>query len=114
MKNQQITSPAAGAVTAQYDFWPATNKGENLFSVRAGIPLSDAFDQLSYLMSSSIASVETLACEKDTDTIPGALWQSVHLMNFAYALVQSIHGGHNADRREPHAVDLTSVDGGKA
>lgn len=100
MENQQITSPDAGAVTAQYDFCPATSEGENLFSVRAGIPLSAALDQLSALMSSSIASVETLACEEDTSVIPGALWQSVHLMNFAYALLQSIHRGHNATRFE--------------
>lgn len=92
MKNQKI----AGAVTAQYDFCPATREGENLFSVRAGIPLADAFEQLSALMSSSIASVETLTCTDNAEDIPGALWQSVHLMNFTYALVQSIHKGHNA------------------
>ena len=100
METQAIASPAAGAVTAQYDFYPATSEGKNLFSVRAGIPLSDALDQLSVLLSSSIASVETLACETDTDAIPGALWQSVHLMNFAYALVQSVHNGHNTATRQ--------------
>ena len=96
MTNQKIPSQSADAVTAQYDFYPATFEGKNLFSVRAGVPLSDALDQLSSLMSSSIASVENLACENDADAIPGALWQSVHLVNFAYALVQSIHRGHNA------------------
>ena len=107
METQPITSPAAGAVTAQYDFCPATSEGENLFSVRAGIPLSDALDQLSSLLSSSIASVEALACEKDANAIPGALWQSVHLMNFTYALVQSIHKGHNTAklRTENQIVD---------
>ena len=112
MQNHQIASPAAGAVTAQYDFFPATNKGENLFSVRAGIPLSDALDQLSALMSSSIASVQTLACKEDTDSISGALWESVHLMNFTYALVQSIHKGHNAASHELPALDTTSIDNG--
>lgn len=109
METQPITSPAAGAVTAQYDFFPTASEDENLFSVRAGIPLSDALDQLSSLLSSSIASVETLASEKDTDAVPGALWQSVHLMNFAYALVQSIHGGHNTAKRqtEKQAVGAT-------
>ena len=99
MQAQPITNPPAGAVTAQYDFCPATSEGKNLFSVRAGIPLSDALDQLSSLLSSSIASVQTLADEMDTDAIPGALWQSVHLMNFAYALVQSVHNGHNTAQR---------------
>ena len=100
MEAQPITSPAAGAVTAQYDFSNATSVGEKLFSVRAGIPLSDALDQLSLLLSSSIASVETLAGQDDTEAIPGALWQSVHLMNFAYALVRSIHEGHNTAKRQ--------------
>ena len=100
MVNPKNTSPAAGAVTAQYDFCSATSEGENLFSVRAGIPLGAALEQLSALMSSSIAAVETLAGEEDTAAIPGALWQSVHLMNFAYALVQSIHTGHNAAARQ--------------
>ena len=112
MKNHQITNPAAGAVTAHYDFYPATSKGEKLFSVRAGIPLSDALDQLSVLMSSSIATVEALACKDDTDSIPGALWESVHLMNFTYALVQSIHTGHNAASHELPAMDATSIDNG--
>ncbi len=84
-----------GAVTAQYDFGPATSKGECLFSVRAGIPLSAALDELSGLMSSSTATVEALACGEYTDGVPEALWQSVHLMKFAHALVQSIHNGHN-------------------
>lgn len=87
------SSPAACAVTAQYDFCPATSEGKNLFSVRAGIPLGAAFDQLSALLSSSIASVETLTCTDNAEDIPGALWQSVHLMNFTYALVQSMHNG---------------------
>lgn len=100
MNTQSITSPAAGAVTAQYDFCPATSEGENLFSVRAGIPLSDALDQLSLLLSSSIASIETLASEKDTVAIPGALWQSVHLLNSCYALVRSIHQGHNTAKSQ--------------
>ena len=100
MEAQPLTSPTAGAVTAQHDFSNATSEGEKLFSVRAGIPLSDALDQLSVLLSSSIASVEALAGQDDTEAIPGALWQSVHLMNFAYALVQSIHAGHNTAKRQ--------------
>lgn len=112
MKNEQNTSPDVGAVTAQYDFCPATPDGEKLFSVRAGIPLSSAFDQLSILMGSSIASIETLAGEEDVDTIPGALWQSVHLMNFTYALVQSMHNGFNVAEREACAVPASTTSGG--
>lgn len=86
-----------GAVTNHVDFCKATLNDQFLFSVNAGIPLGAAFDQLSSLVSSSIASIEVHANgDGDTDGIPGALWQSVHLLNFAYALIQSMHSGHSA------------------
>jgi len=91
MKN---TSANPQAVTSHYDFCKATSDGKHLFSVNAGIPMNDAFDQLSTLISSSISAVEIHATGiLDTEDTPGALWQSVHLMNFAYALIQSMHGG---------------------
>ena len=96
----QTRAAPTEAVTAQYDFHPASTSGDKLFSVRAGIPLSDAFTELSVLVSSSIASIDVMACEcKDSEDIPGALWQSVHLLNFSYALIQSMHVGHNAHTR---------------
>jgi len=104
MANSTSTFTTFEAVTEQHDFCQTTTEGENLFSVRAGIPLSRAFDKLSALMSSSIASIEVLACEEEADSIPGALWQSVHLMNFTYALVQSMHKGHNASKRDEWAM----------
>ena len=96
------TKSPAGAVTVQHDFCSTgiNGKGEkaqDLFSVRAGVPLSDAFDQLSSLVSASICTLDNLACQcNDAEGVPGALWQSVHLLNFSQALIQSIHGGHMA------------------
>lgn len=90
--HQPVASPMA--VTVQHDFCNATADGEKLFSVRGGIPLRDAFDQLSVLLSASMATVEFAAAEgTKSDDVPGALWQSVHLMNFTYALVQSMQQG---------------------
>lgn len=89
---QPVASP--NAVTTQYDFFEATQSGEKLFSVRGGIPLRDAFDQLSVLLSASMASVEFAATEgNNSNVVPSALWQSVHLMNFTFALVQSMQQG---------------------
>ncbi len=88
-------STTTQAVTTQYDFGPCNGKGEDLFSVRAGIPIADAFDVLSSLMSSSIASIEMVACEDDKNLTASALWQSVHLLNTSYALVQAMHNGQN-------------------
>lgn len=97
-KNTTQTKVATSeAVTVHHDFHPVGDGSEKLFSVRAGIPLSDAFNELSVLVSSSIASIDLIACEceQDTDGIPRALWNSIHLLNFSYALIQSIHGGHH-------------------
>lgn len=89
------TKSPVGAVTVQHDFHQAGANPEKLFSVRAGIPLADAFDQLSVLLSASMAAIDNLACESnDTEGIPAALWQSIHLLNFSQALIHSIHGGH--------------------
>lgn len=85
---------AAGAVTEEHLFCAVGPEGECLFSVRAGIPLGDACDQLSVLLTSSIEATERLACSsKDAADIPGALWESVHVLLLVDALVQSIHGG---------------------
>ncbi len=86
-----------GAVTQEHHFQKATASGECLFAVRGGIPLSDAFDQLTRLLDSSISTVELAASEgKNSESSPGALWQTAHVMAFAFALVQSMHGGHDA------------------
>lgn len=105
MNHKQDAGRAAGAVTAQYDFCPITSEGENLFSVRAGIPLNDAFNQLSMLLTSSVESIELLACEEEVDSIPNALWQSAHLLSFSLALVQAIHQGHNAAKDQARALN---------
>ncbi len=83
------------AVTVEHGFFPATSDGDHLFSVRAGIPLSDAFDQLTMMLGSSIDSIELLVREKDVDSIPGSLWQSVHFLKMNYALIEAMHSGHN-------------------
>ena len=81
------------AVTVQYDFLPCTESGDPLFSVRAGIPVDDALDQLSLMFGATVDAVELLTSEKDTQHIPGALRGSVHQMHAQYALLQAIHGG---------------------
>ena len=92
----------AGAVTVQHDFCSTGINGkdsndQDLFSVRAGVPLSSAIEQLSVLVNASICNLDHLACEgDDTETMPAALWQSIHLLNFSQALIQSIHHGQIA------------------
>lgn len=87
------------AVTAQYDFYPVECGGEPLFSVRAGIPLGDALDQLSTMASATNEAIELLAVEEGNDYIHGALWQSVLLNKFQFALIQAIHDGYRNQHR---------------
>lgn len=93
MKATQSKKPVVGPVTAQYDFCPMDGDGQKLLSVRAGIPLNRALDQLSMMMGSTIDAVEVLAEEKDVDRIPGSLWQAVHFMKITHALVESMNRG---------------------
>lgn len=81
------------AVTAQYDFYPATPKGEKLFSVRAGVPLPDAFNELSLLLSQSQSVIEEVCTAVSAGEAPQAHWAASRLLDFTYALVQSMHGG---------------------
>jgi hypothetical protein len=83
-----------GAVTAQYDFHKATNTGDPLFSVCAGVPLRDAFNELSLLLASVESATEGLAMQVSRDDVDAASpWAAVHVMTFCSALVQSMHQG---------------------
>lgn len=83
--------PTPKAVTKQYDFLNATPAGDCLFSVRGGIPLTDAFDQLSVLLSQGQAVVEAAATNSDDS--PGTNWAASQLLEFSHALVQAMHDG---------------------
>jgi hypothetical protein len=89
--HQSVASPKA--VTMQYDFLNATPDGEKLFSVRGGVPLRDAFDQLSLLLSQSKSVVEDVCTVVSAGDEPCAHWAASQLLEFTYALVQSMHNG---------------------
>ncbi|CAM3757180.1 DUF3077 domain-containing protein [Polaromonas hydrogenivorans] len=81
-------------VTARHevDFFAANGKA--LFSVNEGVPMSDAFNQLSILLGSAQVAVEALATSHEDATETRAHWAPAHLLTFAYALVQSMHNGY--------------------
>lgn len=86
-------TPTPRAVTQQFDFLNATPDGECLFSVRGGIPLTHAFDQLSLLLAQGQAVVEAVCEVSTTEDIPEAPRAAVRLLDFSYALVQAMHNG---------------------
>ena len=87
------SAPSPKAVTVQHDFWNATPDGDKLFSVRGGIPLGDAFDQLSLLIATSQSAIEAARLAVSTEDVPQGHWAATHLLEFSYALVQSMHQG---------------------
>ncbi|CAN5192563.1 hypothetical protein BH10PSE16_BH10PSE16_42850 [soil metagenome] len=85
-------------VTARHEVDFFTANGKALFSVNEGIPILEAFDQLSLLLSSAQVAVEALAIAGDGQNggdanASGEHWVPAHLLTFAYALVQSMHTG---------------------
>lgn len=89
----QSPSVATGATTAHIDFFNATPNGDKLFAVRGGIPLSDGFDQLSLLLAASKSAVDEVCATVSQDAEPQSQWAASHMLEFSYALVQSLHQG---------------------
>jgi hypothetical protein len=89
--HKPVASPQA--VTVQSDFWNATPNADKLFSVRGGIPLSDAFDQLSLLLAASKSAVDDVCTTVSQDAVPQSQWAASHMLEFSYALVQAMHSG---------------------
>ena len=95
-----LDSAPATATTVSYEFGPISSNGPCLFSVRGGIPISDAFDQLSTYLSATKESIEMCAMAGDNiDDVPGVLWQSAYLLDFSKALVEAMHSGVMAHER---------------
>lgn len=88
------------AVTVEHNFFNATGTDQPLFSVRAGIPLEDAFNQLSVLISDATAVLEDLSTVTELGDKPQSRWAALHLLEFADGLTQSIHLGHSAFEKE--------------
>lgn len=86
----------AGAVTQQYDFCSVNRNGDCLFSVRGGVPLSDAFDKLSIIVANANSVMEDVAAiTHSDDSQPCSATAAVELLDVAYALIQSMHLGYN-------------------
>ena len=90
-----LTTSENGAVTTQYDFCGVNRNGDCLFSVRAGVPLSDALDKLTVLIANASSVMDDVATTVNAGEIPYSARAGVELLDIAYALIQSIHLGHN-------------------
>ncbi len=66
------------AVTTRYEF-DATPYNGKLFSVNAGIPLSDAFDQLTMLLEASQLAIADIGFAVDSGEKPQSQWGAAYL-----------------------------------
>ena len=104
MSNTQTNANTVGAVTAAHNFDQISFKGELLFAVRQGAPLSDAFDKLISLITASRDNLCTLAENPAVANVTGGLEAPVHLLSLASELVCAMHKGHNSAERGGRAL----------
>lgn len=91
------TNTTTGATTSARGFQNCTVNGDHLFTVSAGIPLSDGFNALSMYQSSAQSVLESMATGGgDAEDMKAGLWAAVHLLELCHAVTQALHGGHNA------------------
>lgn len=86
------TTPTPKAVTVQHDFWSATSGGDKLFSVRGGINLTDAFNELSFLLCSVKAVMEVAGEASDIEN-NDACRAASQMVDFVSGLCEAMHGG---------------------
>ena len=86
----------ATAVTALQEFIPSAGGERGIFCVREGVPLNDAFNQLTLLQDGALQALESLALQSGEDNQASPLWSIFNTLNMANALTQSMHYGHMA------------------
>jgi hypothetical protein len=91
-----LRSVGTGAVTAKVDFTPSVASEPGLFCVREGVPLDEAFEQLSLLLDSANDALRYLSLKEGETMQPTPLWSIYNLLNMANALLDSMQAGHSA------------------
>jgi hypothetical protein len=93
---EELQRVGPSAVTDLQEFSRPGASEQGIFCVRAGVPLNDAFDQLSMLQDAAIQALEALAMNESDDNQASPLWSIFHTLNMANTLTQSMHHGHMA------------------
>ena len=78
---------------------PVALGADNLFAVQGGIPLSDAMDAMSLLLSTARGAACEMAQTCSDNDASGTAWALEHLLALAQALNTSIHSGLMAGQR---------------
>lgn len=73
------------------------------FVVAGGIPLGSAFDDMSVLLDAASNAIECAAMSGSDDGEPSPLWSAFQNLQLAYSLLQAMHSGYLAHRKEVEA-----------
>jgi hypothetical protein len=86
-------------VTEKVDFSLGIHSESEIFSVRSGIPMHEAFEQLYGLLDGATAAVDALAMEGGGVQSPSPLWSISINLNMAQALLEAMHSGFICNRQ---------------
>lgn len=95
-RTDKAPAPAAQAVTAHQPFSIGFS---NLFAVQPGIPLANAFEELSLLVTTARDAAASLAMEVEGSSHgiePCSVWPIAYLLDMANALQSSMDAGLKA------------------
>jgi len=88
------------AVTVQYDFFNPIGTDQPLFSVRAGIPLEDAFNHFNVLLSDTKSVMEDIVTATILGEKPQTNFAALHLLQILEGLGDSIESGYLAFEKQ--------------
>ena len=75
--------------TEEHGFFSCNPDGDNIFSVRQGLPVDDAINVASAIMASATETIRSMA-EKHDDS---ELWGALYLLQMAAATMESVSRG---------------------
>ena len=96
--NPKTLETSSEPVTVAY-----ATRGSIKFTTAAGVPMSRAFDDLTFLLSSAIAAAEAVATHDQERGEPSGAWSTVHTLELAYAWVHGMHNGYSEHRKQIQA-----------
>lgn len=92
--NQSTSAQAPTRVTAQHPFFSCNPAGDELFSVRPGMPVFDALEQASCFMAAARDATYQAADLVQSDSVSGA----AYLIEMAKAVLDSAISAINQEK----------------
>jgi DUF3077 family protein len=105
--NEQAAAPAS-RTTVSNPFFACQTDGQNLFTVREGVPAMEALEQVSTFLSAAKDAATLAACEAD-GTESGAMWSCVFIIEAAKATLDATTSGIAREARPATAQGVEAA-----